>query len=233
MKKISLFFILIIFALHCVKGRDFFTFRDSSNTKSWLPRAVGFGFMLAASFTLDEFVRDEAVTLHGNQADKYFGFTNNFGDAKMAAIAPLLYGTGLLFRDEKLKRTSCIAFNAFVVSGAVTQALKYGLGRARPYNDLGAFYFNPFPEGFDDDFFSLPSGHSSTAWSLITPYAEEYSRWLYIIPVSVSLARIYKDRHWLSDVVLGGGLGYFAGWYMVHKPSKKVKIIGNSIVYYF
>ena len=195
---------------------------------------VLYSLVLFSSFRFDENVRENFAQNHGNFKDKYFDLLNYGGDAKYSAFTPLLlYGLGLAIKNEKLKRTSCIAFESFVISGVMTSVLKYSFGRARPYNEKGAYYFTPFPEGLDNDYLSLPSGHSSTAWSIVTPYAEEYSKWLYIIPVSVSLARIYKDQHWLSDVLLGGGLGYFTSWYMIHKPTKKFSVSGHSLTFYF
>lgn len=232
-KTIFFIFLLIIIGFH---GNSQFAAAvknpDSAGIDKFYSKIAAFSFILISSFTLDEIFRREATALQGDFGDKYFGFANHFGEAKMIALPPLMYGTSLLIKDERLKRTSCIAFNAFIVSGACTQVLKYGVGRARPYNNLGPFYFKPFQKGLNDDYFSFSSGHSATAWSLITPYAEEYGRWLYIIPVSVSLARVYKDRHWFSDVVMGAGLGYFSAWLMLNKPSKKLKIFGNGLVYY-
>jgi hypothetical protein len=195
-------------------------------------KVIGFGFIVATSFTLDEFVRKEIRQNHSEALYSSFDIMNNAGRLEFSTIVPLLYCGGLILKDEKLKRTSCISLESLILAGATTSALKYTTGRARPYNNKGAFFFDPFPANFNNDFLSLPSGHSAVAWSVITPYAEEYSRWLYIIPVSVSAARIYKDQHWLSDVVFGGGLGFIAGWYLVHKPSKKISFTGNSFTLY-
>lgn len=236
MRKTLLFLVLLSVFISGVHPACQPTYKplDSNDKIHFRSGLVLYSLVLFSSFRFDENIREDFTQFHGNFQDKYFDLLNYGGEAKYSAFMPLLlYGVGLAVKNEKLKRTSCIAFESFVVSGVMTSVLKYSLGRARPYNEKGTLYFTPFPQGFDNDYFSLPSGHSSTAWSIVTPYAEEYSKWLYIIPVSVSLARIYKDQHWFSDVLLGGGLGYFTSWYMVHRPSKKFRLSGNSLVIYF
>ena len=80
---------------------------------------------------------------------------------------------------------------------------------------------------------ALPSGHTSLAFSLITPYAETYSRWLYVIPVSVGIARMYENKHWFSDVILGAAIGYFSGIAFTYRTNQKVLFSGNRLVIRF
>ncbi len=80
---------------------------------------------------------------------------------------------------------------------------------------------------------SFPSGHSLVAWATFTPFAESYSKWIYLIPASVSFSRLYKNKHWMSDVVMGGGLGYLAGLYFHKRKNQKVIFNGQGVVIKF
>jgi membrane-associated phospholipid phosphatase len=61
----------------------------------------------------------------------------------------------------------------------------------------------------------LPSGHTSTAFSLAT-VAERHYGWkvgvpAYVFASSIGLSRIESKRHHLSDVVAGAALGVIVG----------------------
>ena len=65
---------------------------------------------------------------------------------------------------------------------------------------------------------SFPSGHAGSAFAVASVFAETYGEqnpwvpWVvYPIAAGTSLSRIDDDRHWLSDVFLGGAIGYFTG----------------------
>jgi membrane-associated phospholipid phosphatase len=82
------------------------------------------------------------------------------------------------------------------VNSVWTEALKYSLQRPRP--DRG-------------DRLSLPSGHTSTAFSLAT-VAERHYGWKVGVPayaaaVFIGYSRIESNRHYLSDVLAGATLG--------------------------
>lgn len=127
-----------------------------------------------------------------------------------------LYGAGFvigsyLIGDKRMKKTSIKAMNAFVISGVVVNGMKYLAGRKRPYED--PYAFKPF-SGND----SFPSGHASTAFSILSVYAMEYGKpysyFLYSLAALSSFARIYNGAHWTTDVVAGGAIGYLVARYV-------------------
>lgn len=68
------------------------------------------------------------------------------------------------------------------------------------------------PDGSNNDAF--PSGHSSAAFAYATFFHKEYgqrSPWYsvagYSFAVATGAMRILNDRHWLSDVLAGAGIG--------------------------
>src|SRR5439155_9427618 len=69
---------------------------------------------------------------------------------------------------------------------------------------------------------SFPSGHTSTAFAAAAAVTGETSRWwphsnwiigplMYGGATAVGLSRMYHNRHWASDVLLGAAIGTFSG----------------------
>ncbi len=147
--------------------------------------------------------------------------------ANIGELAPLAFAGLTMVQspisDPELAHASSIAVTAGAAVTVLSLGLKYAIGRERPVNqDSSPFVFHPFTNpsqlyatgsifgGGDNGTSSFPSGHTALAFALITPYAELYhAPILYVIPVTVGLARVAaQDGHWASDAVGGG----FIGW---------------------
>jgi membrane-associated phospholipid phosphatase len=92
--------------------------------------------------------------------------------------------------------------------------LKQGVGRARPSTGSGSGSFRPFQ--FKGDHDSLPSMHTASSFAMASVTAASADSWLigvgaYAAAAFVGFARIYQDKHWASDVVLGAALGELCG----------------------
>lgn len=71
------------------------------------------------------------------------------------------------------------------------------------------------PDGSDDR--SFPSGHTATAFMTATMLTKEYgsvSPWIgvgaYSVAAATGLMRVANNKHWLSDVLTGAGVGILA-----------------------
>jgi len=107
-----------------------------------------------------------------------------------------------------------------IISGGIVQGTKTAIGRARPSN-------------YDNR--SFPSGHTQTAFVAAEFLYQEYkdkSIWIgisgYSVATFVGVARVYNNRHWVSDVVAGAGIGilstkavYWAYPYLRKKTGQK------------
>lgn len=181
----------------------------------------------------DELINNSIQQNNSSILESYFNTMNYLGDGTV--VLPLLavpWLTGYLTKNEKLQRTSERAFKSAIVSGAITELIKVSTGRSRPYMGNGAYDYELFRlEG--TDYKSFPSGHTSLAFAIFTPFAETYSEWFYLIPISVGISRMYKNKHWLSDVELGAAIGYFSGRYFQYRDKAIVLFTGNSLVIKF
>ncbi|MDN5346312.1 hypothetical protein X928_07080 [Petrotoga miotherma DSM 10691] len=170
-------------------------------------------------FTLN--LDDLSRNLVKNNTNSYLDIISNFlttYDYYFLVATPVVgYTVGYLTNDYTLKKVSEEAIISSVISGGITLLTKIVVGRERPYAEDGSFSFNPFASLTQGaTYTSFPSGHSTIAWSVYTPYAKEYSWWIYIIPSTISFSRIYEDVHWLSDVVAGSFLGYYTASYVYY-----------------
>jgi membrane-associated phospholipid phosphatase len=138
--------------------------------------------------------------------------------------APAIYLVGRLDHDSKLKDLGWHTTEAAIAGAAITEVLKGIIGRSRPYvsADTNPHDFH-FMGGFTSSArSSFPSGHVTIAFAAAAAASSEVSRewprlkWivgpiLYGGASFVALARMYQSQHWASDVVLGAGIGTFAG----------------------
>lgn len=107
-------------------------------------------------------------------------------------------------------------FYTFYVNGT----LKYIIGRARPYLEQGNQTYVPFSTYTNPDHQSLPGGHTGIVMALTTVLSRNAKPlWLKIlayVPAALSVVgRVYLDKHWASDVFLGGAIGYFVATWVV------------------
>ena len=141
---------------------------------------------------------------------------NYYGDTKYTII--LLGGTlltGVVTSSKEIFNAGFMLSESVLFSNIITQSLKRVIGRERPDFTSNNLHLIG-PNLSLDQYQSLPSGHATTAFALSTVAAgltkNTYLKILCYTPAFLtSLARIYNNRHWLSDVVLAGSIGYYTG----------------------
>ncbi len=232
---LGLFFICLISNL--LVAQRSYNQLDSSQVSTGYRQALVRNSLITAAgvgvaFALDKPMQRWMVNHQSSSGDDLANVANVFGEKKiMIPALGATLGVSYLLKDELLKGTSWNAVKAVAVTALATEGIKIAAGRARPYMDEGPQSYHPFSS--QDHYKSLPSGHTSLAFAIFTPFAETYSRWIYAVPASVGVARMYKNKHWFSDVVLGGGIGFISGWIFTHHPRKNIQVCANGVVVFF
>lgn len=151
------------------------------------------------------------------------------GDPRfLAGSAILLYGSGWLFDDFRLRQTAVMASEAFVHAAVISTVAKVAFSRRRPYIDgydrwLFPVRGVPAIPVRGRDYLAFPSAHATGAFTLATVLAKQYSHKKWLPPVAYSLAglaslsRTTLQEHWLSDVIAGAALGYGIGQFVVKR----------------
>jgi len=137
-----------------------------------------------------------------------------------------MYLAGRLSKEHKLADLGLHGSEALLIGEMLGGVMKGTFGRARPYLTPD----DPNPDdwqllrGFrgNDAYRSFPSGHTVAAFAAGAAVTAEMSRWkpdsrwavgtvMYGGAGLVGLSRMYNNRHWASDVIMGAAIGTFAG----------------------
>lgn len=202
--------------------------QGAEGTRVWRGVALGAG-VLGGAFLVDETVRDLALDHQGEFGRDLAEGGHTYGDWKRTA--PWLAGGGILLGvaldGEQGVRRATSAFFGVLAGSMSNNVLNWTLGRSRPRDERGVLHFDPFRSNA-----SLGSGHTAYAFAIAAAVDEvTEGGWaipFYVAATGTGLARIYGDRHWLSDVAVGGFVGWWvggratgaaAGWLRVEPPS--------------
>ncbi len=160
----------------------------------------------------DKRIADEMKIYRGDVFDVILDTANIGGDGvTMMAANSLLFLGGA--REKKAARLS---LESILISGVIVNVIKTALGRLRPWDSRDPYMFKPF--SFSN--LSMPSGHSSTAFSWATIIGDTYDIGYITYPVAalVAWARVYRSAHWPSDVLIGGVLGTVTAKILISEP---------------
>lgn len=149
---------------------------------------------------------------------------NILGGPAPVVIGGVMYVVGRVADRPRLAHLALHTTEAIAVGLATAGTLKMLAGRERPYasadttpHDFG------FGRGFKGERYqAFPSGHATVSFAVAAALLSESeamsrrARWiagsvLFGGAAIVGLSRIYADRHWASDVVMGAAIGTVAG----------------------
>jgi membrane-associated phospholipid phosphatase len=127
---------------------------------------------------------------------------------------------------------------ASIYAGVLSFILKYAFGRSRPYLNEGPTHFTPFTSILNQDYKSLPSGHSTVAFVLSTVLSRNVEspvlKVLAYLPAALTLiSRVYQDQHWASDTFAGAALGYFVATWVVDQHENNKSAVEMSSAFPF
>lgn len=174
-------------------------------------------------------VRFQNFVQHQLLGPDHFTVWNTTGDiviwsvAGAATIGMLLYGLG---SGEALPtETAALMIEAFAVAQLYHNMIKLLVGRAGPQMpELEGRYFGPveavtfWPAG-------TPSGHMASMYALLSVlmYSIDHpALWvgLNAFALVFGAALVGDNYHWVSDVILGAGIGFCVGrWVVMHRST--------------
>ena len=168
----------------------------------WLVPSVG---IAAGLFVTDPDSSFGMASYHPNTWKE----VSNYGLGAALGTTGAMYLWGHITNNDRARETGVLATEAMISVLPMQFAIRGATGRLRPYQSN---YQNDFFDGGN----SFPSNHAALAWAFAAVVAHEYPN-LYVqlgaygLATGISLARVAASQHFLSDVFVGGLLGYQVG----------------------
>lgn len=155
---------------------------------------------------------DTAVEGHVTTNPTTVSHATTFSTAGLATFAGVSGGMYLLGRfgnNEPMRETGFLGGEAAIDAYLDTTMIGYVAGRERPFTGNGRGNF--FSGGS-----SFPSDTAAVSWAIASVISHEYPGPLtkllsYGLATGVSAARVEGHKHFLSDVVIGSGIGWYIG----------------------
>jgi membrane-associated phospholipid phosphatase len=157
-----------------------------------------------------------------NNSTEFSGFNNVFSGNATAwgtvAVPVALYAAGAVRKDSKMRNTALLAGEAVGDAEILATVMKDITKRTRPISiGTGQSYSDTWFESsgsFLRGHGGFPSGHEIAAMSVATVIARRYKnhKWVpwaaYGLAGAVGFSRLTLQAHFISDVFVGGALGY-------------------------
>lgn len=162
---------------------------------------------IASSQNIDIDILNKINSNRNATLDPTFKAITNTAVPLSIATPVVLYSIGLIKKDSLIKQKALIVSETFLASAFITLASKKIIKRERPY----LRYAQLEPVVFENSY-SMPSGHTSTAFATATSLSLAYPKWYVIAPSfiwagSVGYSRMHLGVHYPSDVLVGALVG--------------------------
>lgn len=176
-------------------------------------------FVIVSSQNIDFNILKHVNTNRNKALDPTFKAITNSAIPISIATPVVLYSIGMIQKDSLIKKKAVFVGETFLVSAFITLASKQIIKRERPYNR----YLELDPVVFENSY-SMPSGHTSSAFATATSLSLAYPKWYVIAPSfvwagSVGYSRMHLGVHYPSDVLIGAFVGSGSA-YLTHKVNQ-------------
>jgi membrane-associated phospholipid phosphatase len=184
---------------------------DRENAKWWALFGGGTAALIAADRQLSDALPDSPNRVKFSKNVSQIG-----ANYITLPVAGGLYLYGRLRNDPKARETGVLGAETLLDSYLLVSILKLAFGRERPEVVEGEGRFFKGHHGF-------PSGHSIMTWSFASVISHEYAPGK-VVPIVaygtaaiVSASRFTARKHFASDILAGGAMGWFIGRYVYHQ----------------
>jgi hypothetical protein len=204
-----------------ISREPLFTHKDA-----WI--AAGFVAGTIAMYPADRYFARKLQT-PGNQENRFLSDAASgfrfMGTPGSMIIGVGMYGVGRVAKLDRMADLGLHGTEALLIASNTVGIVKGLAGRGRPelsIDDERSFVLaRGFKKG-SDGYRSFPSGHAAMGFAAAAAVTSETSKWWpkstwYIAPVMyggatmIAASRMYNNKHWASDVVMGAAIGTFAG----------------------
>ncbi|MEO6070400.1 MAG: phosphatase PAP2 family protein [Chitinophagaceae bacterium] len=183
--------------------------------KDWAKFAVitgtGAVLMATADRPVKHMMERNQKPVFKNITDVFEPIGNRYGPLLITGM----YLTGVITGNRRIEHASLSITRSLLISTAIYTATKSVIKRQRPVRTDNQYDFRlPFTKS-TKTYTSFPSGHSNTVFSIATACALEFkeTKWVpyvaYTIASLTAISRVYQNRHWTSDILIGASLGHF------------------------
>lgn len=176
---------------------------------------LGVGSAVALTYAYDREIHDRMRPGSNKGLKKAADAGALIGDPFLhLGLAAIVYGGAIMAESPKWKEVGEMMGEALIIADASTFLIKEATGRGRPSATSAKGDFKPF--GFRNDYDSFPSLHTSSSFALASVLAATEENLIlkvgyYGAATAVGLSRMYQNKHWASDVLLGAALGELCG----------------------
>jgi len=201
-KNAGFFLFLMIFANLIMYGQKDSLVIQQTQQKSFLKKSIVplslIGVGLVVNYSNGTIGKEN---LQEQIQNSFPDFESNADDFLLFVPALTMYTADLL--KVKSKNNAFDQTKYLVVSLLINNAITYGLKNITNVER---------PNGENND--SFPSGHTSNAFVMATVLHHEFintSPWLaysgYLFATTTGVFRVLNNKHWVSDVLVGAGIG--------------------------
>jgi hypothetical protein len=153
---------------------------------------------------------------------KHFKQFSDAGLYSMLGVSGGMYVWGHAVKDDHLRETGFLSGEAAIDAFVDSTMIGYAAGRSRPFTGNGK-------GGFFNGGSSFPSDHAAISFAIASVIAHEYPGPLtqifsYGAASAISAARVEGHQHFISDVAVGGLMGWYLGRQVYRARSEAAEI---------
>ncbi len=167
----------------------------------------------------DHPVADDITRVDDGEFRGFFDTVNKLGGSKAVYPAAGIFATSLFVDDARFQDAAFTSLQSLLYTKLVVSGIKSVVGRLRPYRGAGPYEFEPF-----SGHTSFPSGHTASAVALTVPWAVYYPNvatfGLVGASVGTAVARMAREKHWLTDVVTGGAIAGLMSYWLARRHQR-------------
>lgn len=120
---------------------------------------------------------------------------------------------GVANDDGYDRETGDLAARSYLITNAVTLAMKYTIRRERPHRRYQPRLWNTRITS------SFPSGHTASSTAVATMAAIRYPQYAgvaLLYAAASGYSQVYTGNHYLGDVLVGAAMGYLVSKLLLH-----------------